>query len=411
MRDLDQLLAAVAGSAAVRRRRRMQPVGGPGDKLFPPTYPGESNNDPPRHVFERRRLGGADVVCVLLDSVQSQANRLEEALLRAAVNGTIRLPRLEVAFPDELGIEPVSSLTAPHRVFDAILRDSDLEGVHFAKSPLGERLKKARPHDASALLECAPNSLLFGSWNSTSDGGGLGAKFARAITSEIVGVNVPVEEVADRRTGEVSLRTSGRRTGSRIDPLGVIRKVEVYKGESGWDVDQASAGKKSQRVPPSQVNHGNIAPSVAALGVTCDYAVQTAVLSFAGLRRLSFSLHADPARDAAGRAYLAALGLVALTRADGAGHALRSRCDLVGDPDHPLTAFELVGAEGRSTELPLDAEAAVVLYETAFDHAVRHGLALNPEPVRLTPQPKLVHLVRESQRLALAGEGGETDVE
>lgn len=81
-----EVLQEVVGThSAIRRRRRLQPAGGVGDKIFPPTYPGEGQNAPPRHVFERRRIEGRDVVCVLIDSVQSQANRLEEALLASAV--------------------------------------------------------------------------------------------------------------------------------------------------------------------------------------------------------------------------------------------------------------------------------------------------------------------------------------
>ena len=84
MLSYEAILTAVAEDAALSRRRRLQPVGGQGDKIFPPTYPGEGNNAPPRHVFERRRVpdeGGRtrEVWCVLIDSVQSQANRLEEA--------------------------------------------------------------------------------------------------------------------------------------------------------------------------------------------------------------------------------------------------------------------------------------------------------------------------------------------
>ena len=45
------------------------------------------------------------------------------------------------------------------------------------------------------------------------------------------------------RTGEVSVRSAGRRTGSRIDPLGVLRKVEVCKGADGWSPDAKMAGK------------------------------------------------------------------------------------------------------------------------------------------------------------------------
>ena len=51
------------------------------------------------------------------------------------------------------GITKITSLDAPHRVYDAILRDSLLDGQPFMKSAVGHRLAKARPEDASALLE------------------------------------------------------------------------------------------------------------------------------------------------------------------------------------------------------------------------------------------------------------------
>ena len=103
------------------------------------------------------------------------------------------------------------------------------------KSGVGLRLAEAKSNTASALLETSPTALLFGAWHSTGEGGGFGAKFPRCIVSEIVAVNTPVEEIADQRTGELEARTSGRRTGSRIDPLGILRKVEVFKSNEGWD--------------------------------------------------------------------------------------------------------------------------------------------------------------------------------
>src|SRR5438067_7379924 len=95
---LKRLREAVAKDAAIRRVQRLQPAGGPGDKIFPPTYPGERSTDPARHSFEMRRIGGKDVRCVLIDSVQSQANRLEEALLSAIRAGRLRMPHLVVDF-------------------------------------------------------------------------------------------------------------------------------------------------------------------------------------------------------------------------------------------------------------------------------------------------------------------------
>jgi CRISPR-associated protein Csb1 len=410
--SFNDLLVAVRNKSAIRRRRRLQPAGGVGDKIFPPTYPSEGRNAPPRHVFERRRIPGRDddVWCVLIDSVQSQANRLEEALLRAAQDGRIELPRIVVDFAASglNSIGEITSLDAPHRVFDAILRDSLLEGQKFlAESDLGKRLREATAKDASGILEASPSALLFGAWNSTGEGGGLGAKFARVIVSEIIGVDVPVEEmVADSRTGEVMVRTAGRRTGSRIDPLGILRSVEVYKSDAGWDTTEKAAGKGAKKVRPSEVNHGNIVPSVAPLGITCAYAEQTVVITLAGLRRLRFG--GDARRDDAARALIAALGLVALAEQDLQGYALRSRCDLVCEGPAPL---ELVAFDGTTTHFDLTRDEAVVLYAQALARAREAGFTLSAEPVRLVPQEKLVEIVRQSMRRALADQGGEVDDE
>jgi CRISPR-associated protein Csb1 len=405
MLTLERLREAVAKDAAIRRVQRLQPVGGAGDKIFPPTYPEERRGQGPRHVFERRRLNGHEAWCVLVDSVQSQANRLEEALLAALREGAIKLPYVTVDFRDAklAGLTEITSLDAPHRVYDAILRDSSLDGQPFMKSELGIRLSEAKPGDATPLLETSPTALIFGAWHSTGEGGGLGAKFPRCLVSEIVAVDVPVEEPMDLRTGEVAVRTSGRRTGSRIDPLGVLRRVEVFKGQNGWDVVKERAGKGAKAVRPSEINHGNIAPTVQPLGVTCDYLEHTAALSFAGLRRLGFG---GGEKDVAARTLLAALGVLALLEQDARGYALRSRCDLVCEG---RASFDLVHADGSVDRLDLDREAARTLYAASLEAARKAGFKLAVEPIRLTPQDKLVEIVRRSQMLALEGEGGEAE--
>lgn len=409
--DVAKLTQIVAQDSALRRRQSLQPVGGKGDKIFPPTYPPSdeekrtNRNAPPRHVFERRRLNGEEIWCVLVDSAQSQANRLEESLLRVIRENIARIPYVVVDFRGKglEGISTITSLEAPHRVYDAIFRDSLLNGKPFRKSELGERLVKASLADAVALLETSPTALLFGSWDSTGGGGGLGAKFARCLVSEIVAVNVPVEDLKNPRTGEDEPRTAGRRTGSRIDPLGVLRKVEVFKGEKGWDITQAGAGgSKAKKVRPSEINHGNIAPSIQPLGITCDYLEHTVVLSFAALRRLRFG--PDAKKNEAGRALLAALGMLAVTEQDLQGYALRSRCDLVCEGKAPL---EIVHADGRTDKVSLDALEAQDLYREAFDAAKSAGFALTDTPVELVPEDKLVSIVKQSQELALADQCGE----
>ena len=409
--DLKALKRAVHEDAAIRRLRRLQPIGGPGDKIFPPTYPPAPTarrGAPPRHVFERRRVDREEVWCVLIDSVQSQANRMEEALLAAAEEAggdePIPLPYITVDFRGE-GLEPlerITSLDAPHRVYDAILRDSVLESTPFMQSEEGQRLAAAKPADATALLELSPAALLFGAWHSQGEGGGLGAKFPRALVSEIMGIDTPVEDgPADPRTGEVEARTAGRRTGSRIDPLGILRNVEVFKGASvsDWSTDKSAAGKGARPVRPSEINHSNIAPSVEPLGVTCDHAEHRATITLAGLRRLRFGCGE---RDGTGRALIAALGLVALAEQDVRGYALRSRCDLVCDGAGPL---ELVRADGSTKEFELDRTAVRGLYREAYAEAEATGFSFRS--LTLRPQDKLVEIVRSSRQLALEGQRSE----
>ena len=392
-----ELLQAVTAAAAIRRVRRLQPVGGAGDKIFPPTYPAAGRNQPPRHLTETRRIAGADVPCVLCDSAASQANRMEEALEAAVRSGRLSLPTIIVDFAgtDAADVGTISVLEAPHRSYDAILRDSLLEGKPFRESAIGQSLVQATARDVTALYRHAPTSLVFGAWNSTGGGGGLGAKFARSVVSEIVGVNA----------------LTGSRVGSRIDPLGIRAGIPVARATDGsWRLldDGDKAGKKEKVVKPSEINHGNIAPSVEdGLGVTVDYALQTWVLSLAALRRLRFAT-ASAEAEQHGRAVLAALALVALLELDAAGYALRSRCDFVPDlgaPEHQRGTLEIVHADGRTTVVDLDLASAYRLLNDAVAGATAHGLPWQPEPVRLTPDPRLVELVVRSRALALSGRG------
>src|SRR5262249_4002947 len=106
--------AGLGGLNAVRVVTRLQPVGGSDDKVFPATYEGG------KYATEKRRIDGQEVEAVLLDSVQSQANRMETALLEAFRRGDCELPVLEVTIPRSRGDSVITALDAPHRVFDAI---------------------------------------------------------------------------------------------------------------------------------------------------------------------------------------------------------------------------------------------------------------------------------------------------
>src|SRR5690606_22242690 len=109
--------------------------------------------------------------------------------------------------------------------------------------------------------------------------------------------------------------------------------------------------------------------------------------SFAALRRLRFG---GDKRNAAARTLLATLGLLALVEQDARGYALRSRCDLVCENSAPL---ELVHPDGSVEPVFADRATMRKLYREAVEAARSAGFRLSAEPLRLTPQPKLVEIV------------------
>ena len=186
----DRLKAAVTEDVAIRFAARLQPAGGRGDKVFPPTYAGG------QYALESRvDEHGVVKDVVLLDSVQSQANRMEQALLAAHRGRRITLPMISVSFSQVDGLQELGEITvldAPHRLADAILRDSMLNGTLFPATAEGQVLRRATTRSATELFKLCPSALLFGIWESTGAAGGLGVKFQRAIVSEIIGIGAMV---------------------------------------------------------------------------------------------------------------------------------------------------------------------------------------------------------------------------
>lgn len=421
--SLNHLQEAVRGNAAAFRcRRRFQPAGGEGDKVFPPTFAGAVYAVEQRHVPGRAE----PVVCVLLDSVQSQANRMELALQEALDKEQIKIPVLEVDFTeygptgdtadDEKkgrlldAVGKVSSLQVPHRLADAILRDSQIEGIDFRKSKKGKPLNTVSLVNATSLFALCPTALVFGMWDSTGPKGGLGPKFERAMVSEVVGVGATV----------------GVKTQSRIDPLiSATKGIALFqKKGGGWTTDEAEAvvqyerkdgkgatvnpaeaksnGKQSpvkyaKEGKASEANLGNVTPTIAQGGVTIEYAEQTTTLSLVCLRRLRFPIDrkVNPNTDAAAQAVLAALGLCAATLAFESGMGLRSRCLLW--PDGPME-WEMLARPGEKPQkFSLTGDAAVSLLDAAIDTARRADLPWENAPIPLKPSAQLLKLVRLSQ--------------
>lgn len=292
----EELQKAVRSAAAIRLRAVLDGMGGDGDKVFPTTYAGGV------YAVEDRRIDGKVVRCALLDSVQSQANRMEEALLGAFLPTWREFGKAQAAGADPLAALSdvsnantcdlpllalyidnhgcVTSLTAPHRVHDAIFRDSNIDETtngntsptRFRESRIGREIVAARLHDATALYRYCPTALIFGTWDSTAGEGLDAAKIPRAVVSEIIAIDI----------------TPGVRTASRIDPLGIRREsakiyqlkadprdwAAIVKDEQGNDVyigaastDELQVDKKGNPKPfgkgkPADINHGNIPPDI-----------------------------------------------------------------------------------------------------------------------------------------------------
>jgi CRISPR-associated protein Csb1 len=442
---------------------RLEPAGGPDDKVFPPTYLGGV------YAIEKRRIKNANgegeiVTCVVLDSVQSQANRLEESLLRAYEAKKLRFPLMVVDFskqeagstqtdPEISSVGRITALDAPHRIADAIFRDSVLRANNqtrpFRQSEEGRSFENANIRNATALFELCPTALVFGTWDSTGSRGGLGNKFARTLVSEIIGVRAAV----------------GVRTNSRIDPLG-IEKCDLYEDLNGdWTVDLSKAKRNDKGEPikygpkgkdkgkPSAINHGNVPPDfprysaddaenstpdalkssrvelrydvsgedgrlssrsfvqsneipirageIKPGGVTIAHALQTSVLSIPGLRRLRFpdgNGKTSAERDNAARTVLAALALAAIAHQREAGWDLRSRCLLI--PVDETTPVEIVHSSSSRMPYSMSAADSVALVEEAVRVARENGFKWSDKEIVLWPSNKLVELVQEGRKVA-----------
>lgn len=398
---IEVLRNAVEKAAAFRCLRRLQPAGGDGDKVFPPTFAGAV------YATESRRMADRSepVQCVLLDSVQSQANRMEFALQEVVDAGKVKMPLLVVDFSkhDPTGdieadkkagrlidaIGKVTSLQVPHRLADAILRDSEIDGLPFRKSDKGKALNQVSLANATPVFELCPTALVFGMWDSTGPKGGLGPKFERAMVSEIVGIGADVGDL---------------RRGVRRDPLEIRAAVKVLKNaDKSWSVaDEKARGT----VAPSEINHSSVpfpkqrdkkSDDNYYDGVTIEHAEQTTTLSLIALRRLRFPVNGASTREAdlAARTVLAALGLSAATLAFESGVGLRSRCLLW---PNGLMGWELLDRPGEAPKrFALTSDGAIELLKAAVKEAKAAKLPWPEEPIRLAPSQELVKLVRLSQ--------------
>lgn len=382
LREKGQIENALTNGNAIRVTVKLFPASGDGGKVFPPTYLGG------KYAKESRLMEDGSIQnTVLLDSVQSQANRMEIALLEAIKSGNVKMPLLRVDFGDIKGLKPISTLETPHRIADAIFRESLVGDIPFRDSEIGKAFVESTVRNATGMFQYCPHALVFGVWDSTGSTG-MGNKFQRIITSEIIGVDVHY----------------GVKTESRIDPIIMGGgETEIYEtANGGWTVDPAEAATddgepKKYRKKVSGLNLGNFPPSIKELGggVTLGYAMHTAVISIPAIRRLHFPVNGNdsPEKDKRGRSVILLLALASIKHAIDQGYDLRSRCLLIprGEP-----RYEYIDNKGNISELTLTTSDSDKMLNDAIDSAREAGLPWMESDITLVANNAIKKLISEN---------------
>ncbi|KFB71619.1 MAG: CRISPR-associated protein/csb1, Dpsyc system [Candidatus Accumulibacter phosphatis] len=305
--------AAVTEAAGISVNATLAALAG-SRHVLPPTYA----DAPHKHNMTEPDAHGV-AAWVSIDSAASFANRMEDQLKRADFG----LDPLRV----HVAGRTLSTLQIPHRAYDAILRDSSLNGESFRNTAIGQAVIAACPADASALLRYDPAVLLFGGWDSTQTGQrtNSGSKWPACVSVEICGGNALLVQ----------------RAGNRMDPLGMEGSAQdiVEEADGTWRLalkaDEKIPAKTAKakdtfprRVKPSEINHGN-ALSLDPKGVLVEEIKLSGALSLTRLRRYRFGGTAE--QDIAARTALALMGIYGIAAVIEDGLDLRRDCELVAD--------------------------------------------------------------------------------
>lgn len=315
----DSWLTDDSDVAALVMRQWLEPVEGKDAVVFPPTYA------KPERMREEDWTGynidlfeDGTSVC-LIDSVGSQANRMEPIFMRDPYRDLV--PQVVIKAQANGREILINLLEAGHRAADALVRFSSL------KDELRNAFTRIKDSgDAVSLARLAPTSLVFGAWDSRD----TQVKLPRIVRSVI-------------RAYDVQLL---HRSAQYIPPVdyaqeGILQIAENQK-------DQAS--ELGLRHAPAAWTHGGVQVRREIRRDAC--------LNLAALRALRAGPHADPLPL---RRYILGLSLVAFTAPQET--FLREGCQLVPDPQRPAQ-WNLVHHDGRNEEVKI-AHSAAITYARA----------------------------------------------
>jgi CRISPR-associated protein Csb1 len=160
-------LITEGGPSAIVLKEYLEPATGPSDVIFPPTFapPEDAKDITPSYIIDG---DGQNNVC-LLDSVGSQANRLEPVFKTEKYRDLV--PQIEISVDSR----KINLLDVGHRAADALVRATELA------SDVAEAFRESLNGNALRLARIAPTSLVFGVWDSR----GSQAKAPRLLDSTI----------------------------------------------------------------------------------------------------------------------------------------------------------------------------------------------------------------------------------
>ncbi|WP_159626796.1 MULTISPECIES: type I-G CRISPR-associated RAMP protein Csb1/Cas7g [Actinomyces] len=379
--SLDHLLAACrpGGASVLTSVTPLEPAAGPHASVAPAKFVEGKKSV---FAYERRFWEGHAVDAVLIDSKQSQNNRLEAAVSAAIADGDevlSMMPRIELRFEDG---QVYSDIDLPHRAFDGQIRAGTINDKPTTENPEYRALRDATVSHARPLMERSPMTLLLGGWDATRKSNQ--GRYRSILVGEIIGI------LADQE-GEPAAHQS-KRGGARIDPLGMRIDLADKQLKAIADTQKDELSKDTYdkaKKKPSVLGLGGIPPALEQLGgVTCQAIIRSHVLSFAALRALRFDCD-SPKGDVACRAVLAALALNGLARSD-AELLLRANCDLVESGPAVVTLDKRYGEKERVDAL--STTEAQDLLKAALDYAKdRAGLVWDGSVLVIDGNPAVLN--------------------
>lgn len=315
--QFDHYLTA-GGPAALVIREHLMPVEGPDAVLFPATFAAGDGFPGGYNINTFGDAKDGKNVC-LIDSVGSQANRIEPLFMREEYRHLV--PQIAI----RAGEHEVNILEAGHRAGDAIVRCSSLQDeieAAFHASIQG---------DALPLAKIAPTSLVFGVWNSRGQKGNQD-KRPRLIASAIRAFNV-------RKLTRSAVYT----VPVDYSLLDIFSEEDKQKAEG------------DPRNPLSKRGFVNALASNTHGGVIADGGIRRdATLGLTALRQLYAGN--DKEKTCILRRYILGLSIVAFTAQP--ENYLRQGCMLVRNPDQPCEFVE-VYPDGRRHPCDITHEAAL----------------------------------------------------